>query len=313
MKILKKNSNATASGFKWGVLFSVFISLLNCPAHAQSDSSGVVPQKLWKIEGSFMINYNQSSFTNWVAGGNNQMGLASILKPSLRFDNGKWSWETNLDLRYGLQKNGSDKARKSDDVLRMGSKLGRQISKNWEFSGLYMLNTQLSASFDRDQQNRLLTTIMAPGYTNLSLGFNYSPDDKLSIYLTPINLRSTYVLNDSLSQAGEFEVVPGDRVHRRFGPAALIGYKDELFKNVIVDTKFGYFQDALDGFGDPVVNWDTILSLKVNKYLSTTLTFALFYDEQSKIDEKDEDGNVVGKVAKLQFKETLGVGFNVQW
>jgi hypothetical protein len=280
---------------------------------AQPDSSMVTAKNPWAFDGSFMINYNQSTFTNWVAGGSNQMGLSSIMTPNVRFDNGKWSWEIELDMRYGLQKNGSDRARKSDDILRVGSKLGRRISKKWEFSGLYTLNTQLSPSFDKDQQNRLLSTIMAPGYTNLSLGFNYGPNDKLSIYLTPVNLRSTYVLNDSLSQAGEFDVVPGDRVQRRFGPSALIGYKDELFNNVIVDTKFGYFQDALDGLGDPVINWDTMLSLKVNKYLSTTLTFALFYDEQSKTEEKDADGNVTKKVAKVQFKETLGVGFNIQW
>jgi hypothetical protein len=53
--------------------------------------------------------------------------------------------------------------------------------------------------------------------------------------------------------------------------------------------------------------------MKFNKYLSTAFTFTLFYDPDSKIDVKDPDGNVVGKIAKVQFKQTLGVGFDITW
>ena len=282
-------------------------------AFAQVDTSSIVPIKPWKFDGTYIINFNQSSFTNWVSGGQNQIGLSSILKPILVFDNNRWSWTIQADIRFGLLKVSTDRARKSDDVIRLESKLGRRISKKWKFSGIYMYNSQFMPSYDNDNSDRILSAFMAPAYTNLSLGFDNNPNSHLSIYLTPTNLRSTYVLNDSLSARGEFGVEPGSKVLLKLGPSALISYKDEVFKDFFLDTKLGYFQNVLDGLGDPVINWDAILTMKFNKYLSTTFTFTLFYDPDSKIDVKDPDGNVVGKIAKVQFKQTLGVGFDIAW
>lgn len=287
-------------------------SILNS-ASGQTDTISGGPKKPWKFGGTFVFNINESSFTNWVAGGENQLGLATILKPALDFDNKKWSWATDIDFRYGQQKIQSEKPRKNDDSFRFTTKLGRRISKNWKFSGLYTLSTQFFSTYDIDNESRLLSTFMAPGYTNLSLGFDYAPNAHLSIYLTPANIRSTYVLNDTLSARGDFGVTPGKKVLVNFGPAAYITYKDEVLKNVLVDTKFSYFQNVIGGPGDPVVNWDAIITMKINKYLSTSFTFTLFYDPDSKIDIKDALGNVTGSEARLQFKQTLGVGLNLNW
>jgi hypothetical protein len=283
------------------------------PAMEAIDSTTVPEAKFWTLDGSYIFNFTQSSFTNWVPGGENQIGFSTILKPKLVFDNGKWSWVFSMDMRYGLQKNAETKARKSDDVLQAESKFGRQIGKKWKFSGLYTYSTQFSPSYDLSQGKRLLSTILAPAYANLSLGFDYNPVKTLSIYMTPLSLRTTYVLNDSLANVGEFGVTPGDKVLRRVGPAVLLTYKDEVLKNIIMDTRLGVFQDTFRGNHAPVVNWDMILTLKVNKLISTTLTCSLFFDEDSKIEEKDDDGNISGKVAKIQFKQTLGVGFSITW
>ncbi|MDZ7608573.1 MAG: hypothetical protein U5K79_23985 [Cyclobacteriaceae bacterium] len=78
---------------------------------------------------------------------------------------------------------------------------------------------------------------MAPGYTNLGLGFDYKIKDKFSLYLSPINLRTTYVLSDSLALAGEFGIPSGKKTLRRLGPSAMISYKDEVLKNVTLDTE----------------------------------------------------------------------------
>jgi hypothetical protein len=277
----------------------------------QADSTASANKKLWKFDGTFAFTLNESSFTNWVSGGENQVSTTSIMKPVLEFDNNKWSWESSMDIRHGLQWIQSHKTKKSDDVFRFESKLGRRISKNWKFSGLYTFNTQFFPSYDGE---KLVSSFMAPAYTNLSLGFDYSPFKALSIYMTPCNLRSTYVLNDTISARGDFGVTPGTKTLVKFGPSFLLAFKDEVMKNILVDTKLGYFQDILDGrLADPVVNWDAVISLKVNKYIATTFTFAFFYDKNSTVDVKDENGVVTGKVAKLQFKQTFGFGLNYTW
>jgi hypothetical protein len=294
-----------------GISFLLLFMLLN-NSFAQVDSTILVP-KSWKFDGTFVFNINQSSFTNWVAGGENQVGITTIVKPVLLYDNNRWSWSVNADFRYGMQKLATDKARKSDDVIRVELKAGRRISKSWKFSLLYLFNSQLSPSYDIDNSNRLLSSFMAPAYTNVSFGFDYNPDSHLSIFVTPANFRLTYVLNDSLSHAGEFGVTPGKPVLVKFGPSSYITYKNEVLKNIFVDTKLGFFQNILDGLGDPVINWDAVLTMKINKYMSTSFTFTLLFDPDSMTDIKDDYGNVTGKAAKVQFKQTLGVGLNFNW
>jgi hypothetical protein len=71
--------------------------------------------------------------------------------------------------------------------------------------------------------------------------------------------------------------------------------------------------NLIDGLGNPVVNWDGIITMKINKYLATTFTFNLFYDPDSKANVYDESGQITGQAAKIQFKQTLGFGFNIKW
>jgi len=58
-------------------------------------------------------------------------------------------------------------------------------------------------------------------------------------------------------------------------------------------------------FGDVDINWDVMISMKINKYLSASLNTTLKYDNDIKT--FDDEGNQRG--AKIQFKEILGVGF----
>ena len=290
------------------------VALVSVPTDSvAADSLQAIPEKLWQFSGTAILTFNQSSFSNWVAGGNNQIGLITVLRPRLLFDNRKWSWFTQLDMRFGMQKVSNDRFSKSEDILRFESKLGRQISGLWSFSGIYTVNTQLAPSFNASKE-RLLSDFMAPGYTNLGLGFDYRRSKVFSLYLSPINMRTTYVLNDSLAQAGEFGVSPGSRVLRRLGPSVLISYKNMIWENVSLDTQLGWFQDLYDRkLLDPVINFDGIVKMQVNKLLAVTLICSLFYDENSKIEVKDEAGNVVDRAAKIQLKQTLGVGLNLRW
>jgi hypothetical protein len=284
--------------------------MISATSSAQTDTTAVEQEGPWKIDGTFSFNLNESTYSNWVAGGKNQLSTLTIIKPLLTFDNHKWQWITELDVRHGMQKVEENKPTKSHDVLKFETKLGRRISEKWNFSGFYSLNTQGRPSYDNEI---LKSTFMSPGYTNLNLGFDFLGVKDMSIYLSPANLRSTYVLNDTLSAQGKFGVNPGSFVLFKFGPSFLLTYKGELFKNVLVDTKLGYFQNILDGLGDPIVNLDGIISIKLNKYFATIFTIGVFYDEDSKADVKDDAGNVTGQKAYVQFKQSFGFGINYNW
>ena len=57
-------------------------------------------------------------------------------------------------------------------------------------------------------------------------------------------------------------------------------------------------------FGNIDVNWDMMIAFKINKFLTTTLTTNLIYDDDIKT--RESEGNKQG--AKVQFREVLGFG-----
>jgi hypothetical protein len=120
------------------------------------------------------------------------------------------------------------------------------LSKYWKFSSLYTINTQARSGYEGD---KLVTAFMAPCYTNLSLGFDYNPAKSLSIYITPANIHSTYVLNDTISARGDFGVTPGKKALVKFGPSIYITYKDEILKNILLDNQSRVFSKRIGWTG----------------------------------------------------------------
>ena len=64
--------------------------------------------------------------------------------------------------------------------------------------------------------------------------------------------------------------------------------------------------DLFSNYENPTfidVNWDTMISLKVNEYITTSLGLTVIYDHDIKI----QDGDNIGP--RTQFRQIFGVGF----
>jgi len=287
------------------LLFTGFIITKN--AYSQDEAAVSDTIKDWNIGGLISFNFSQSSFNNWVAGGDNSVGLSLFYKPFANYNKGKISWENSLDIRYGKNKIGKDPWRKSDDLLELNTKLGIAASKHWNYAALLNFRTQFDDGYASIEQTELVSKFMAPGYLSVALGMDYKPNDKLSLFLSPLTSRTTFVLDDLLSARGDYGVTPGESSFSQLGPSAIFSYKDEVMKNVIIDSKMNAMYEYAS---DPkfVFLWDFILGLKVNKYLTTTLTTGLIYDENILFDVSDGAGNVVSQEKRIQFKEVLAIG-----
>ena len=114
----------------------------------------------------------------------------------------------------------------------------------------------------------------------------------------------TFVFDKKLSDAGAFGVTPGKKVLAELGALAVANYKRKLAENINLVTKLTLFTSYDKNFGNIDVNWDMMIAFKINKFLSTTLTTNLVYDDNIKT--RDDQGNIRG--AKVQFREVLGLG-----
>lgn len=266
--------------------------------------------RYWKINGSTSLNFSQVSLSNWSEGGDGSVSGAFLFGVNANNKKNKHYWDNSFSLEYGMTKNNSETLRKSIDQIYLSSKYGYEIGKPWYLSVLFDFKTQMTKGFNYPNDKNYISKLMAPGYMNYALGFDYKPNDNLSLMISPVSTKFTFVTDDSLSRAGAFGVSPGKSFRAEFGAYLKFVYvKKSLVKNVDFQTRLDLFSNYLKNPQNVDVNWNMKFDLKINKYLATTFETTLKYDD----DTKYIDGNRVTHGARTQIKQFLGVGLTYKF
>ena len=272
--------------------------------------------KGWKKGGVIGLNLAQTSLTNWAAGGQNSFAMNGLLSVFANYKKGKNAWDNSLDLGYGvLQQQGAKYVKKTDDKIDFLSKYGREAFKNFYYATLLNFKTQMDVGYNypNDTTRNKISNIFAPAYFVGALGIDYKPNAYLSIFAAPFTGKVTIVNDKSLSDAGAFGVDKGKTTKSEFGGYVRMIYskndfKNEFMKNVSFTTKIDLFSNYLEDPQNIVVNWETQIALKINKYISVNFNTQVIYDDKIKIADK----NNVSK-PRIQFKEILGIGFSYKF
>lgn len=258
---------------------------------------------LWKVTGVTSLNFSQLALSNWAAGGDNSLAGNALLKLSADLQDTLHHWDNDLTLGFGLIRQGSDPTRKSDDQIILSSKYGYRASGKWYYSALLNFRTQFANGYDNpgDEDRKVISNFMAPGYLNISAGMDYIPSEHFSMFISPVAGKLTFVMDDSLSAKGSFGVDPDKTFRGEFGGYVKFTFKKEILKNVLLDTRLDLFTNYLENPEKVDVNWDLVLNFKVNEYISASLITQLIYDYDIKFGpDADED--------RVQFKELFGIG-----
>lgn len=271
--------------------------------YAQTDDKGY-QEGAWVLKGVTGLNMSQTAMANWSAGGENSIAGNAYLNASLTHKKGNWLWVTNMVLDYGLSKTKSQGMRKSSDKIGLSTQLGYSTDNVWFYTLMGDLNTQFAKGYDYPDKEHQISNFFAPAYSNIALGMEWRPKSNYSLLLSPVSTKMTFVTDDYLSDLGAFGVDPGD--HFKIEGGAFVKARAELpvMENVNLITTADFFTSYSKDFGNIDVNWDVLISMKINKVLSATINTTLKYDN----DVKTFDDNGVKKGAKVQFKEVLGIG-----
>ena len=271
--------------------------------YAQTDDKGY-QEGAWVLKGVTGLNMSQTAMANWSAGGENSIAGNAYLNASLTHKKGNWLWVTNMVLDYGLSKTKSQGMRKSSDKIGLSTQLGYSTDNVWFYTLMGDLNTQFAKGYDYPDKEHQISNFFAPAYSNIALGMEWRPKSNYSLLLSPVSTKMTFVPDDYLSDLGAFGVDPGD--HFKIEGGAFVKARAELpvMENVNLITTADFFTPYSKDFGNIDVNWDVLISMKINKVLSATINTTLKYDN----DVKTFDDNGVKKGAKVQFKEVLGIG-----
>ena len=278
----------------------------------------------WKTNGMFSTNFTQTSFSNWASGGQNSVSVGLLFNYNALYRKKKAVWENHLDLAYGSLKQGGRKAWwKTDDNIDFVSKYGRKIKKSWYYGGLLNFKSQFADGYDYPNDSTKISSLFAPAYLLAAAGFDYNKSKNFSVFIAPFTARMIFVMDPLLANQGAFGVepavvdtagnviTPGKTFRLESGGYIRVFHSVDVMENVTLQNKVWLFSNYLDHPENIDISWEMLLKMKVNKYITATLSTHLLYDDNIKVAVDDnKDGVIDAYGPRLQFKEVLGIGLS---
>ena len=88
----------------------------------------------WTKKGTFTLLFNQASFSNWIAGGENAVSGTVSINYDFNYKRGNWAWDNKIITKYGISNISGTGSRKTDDQFEFNSLVSKKTSTNWSYS-----------------------------------------------------------------------------------------------------------------------------------------------------------------------------------
>ncbi|MBL0357473.1 MAG: DUF3078 domain-containing protein [Chitinophagaceae bacterium] len=253
----------------------------------------------WKKSGSFILNVNQGSLSNWAGGGEqNTMGINAIFNYGINFRKGKSTWDNYFDLALGFQNATSfNRFRKTDDRIDITSKYGYQVSKHWYAAALVNFNSQALTGYDYGADTKI-SNFLAPGKLLFSLGMDFRPNNDFSVFISPATTRWILKKDDDFYALNLFGVPAGKKSYNELGAYLTAKYTRPITTWATYTGRLDLFSNYKRNPQNVDVFFTNLLVLKFNKWLGSTISVDLVYDDDV--------------ISKLQLKEILGLGLTLK-
>lgn len=268
------------------------------PYHIMNSPS----EQRWYIYGENSLMMNQAAYSNWNAGGANNIGLNAKVNYSFIYKNRRHYIDNNLQLRYGMVATKGQASKKTDDYIQFYSNYGYDLKNNFYLSAGLRLTTQFSYGYnykntpDPEASDRV-SSFMAPGYLDVGLGISYNPSENLQIIFRPATGRFTFVLDPDLQKAGNYGLEhDGQNLRTEFGALLNISYQLDITEGLSYTSRLNLFSNYSNHPERVDLTYDGSLNIRFNKYIKTNVSVNLIYDHD--------------QLQRLQLRETLGVGFS---
>ena len=263
----------------------------------------------WTKGGEATLLFNQTSFSEWVSGGENSISLSFHADYDLNYEKNGWKWDTKFLGDFGLTKiSGSKFLRKTNDRFDLQSLLGKSFSERWSYSTVFGVKTQFAKGFtygendDGNEIKTLKTQFFSPVYIQLGVGLYWKKDDKLWVNIAPFTQRLTLVSRKftmNLTDGKEYFGVKKGENHRfELGASVSAFYSFSPMENLELEQRLGLYSDYLGKAENVDLDYLISAKMKVNEKISTNLIIQLVYDDNA--------------VQKLQTRQIFGIGVNIK-
>ena len=250
--------------------------------------------KEWTVDGRFTFLFNQASFTNWTAGGENNVAGNIGVNYDFNFRNKKIKWDNKIIAVYGSSHVSNQGYRKTDDRFEYNSVLALKTTKRWYFSFFTNLITQFSRGFDYGQDpKKEVSSVFSPAYLGFGPGILWRKNENMRVNIAPATSRFTFV---SKPFSGQYGVLEGKTSTYGLGFNMSAFLKFQLMEELTMENIIALYSNYLRNPQNVDVNYQINFLISVNKYLSTNLTLHVIADNNAS--------------RRVQFREVFGLGLN---
>lgn len=274
-------------------LFICFLILFSVmAAHAQDTTA---TQFGWKKEAVGNLSFTQTSFDNWVQGGENAVAWQADVNAKFIDDREKFNWSNTGKVSFGRIKVGGAESRKAADEIKLESvltyKLGVYVNPYIAATGL----TQIATGYIYTATTKTaISAFMDPGYFTQSFGVGYSPVAEFKSRLGAA-LKETFTKDYPIPYADDPKTKTVEKTKIEVGAESVTDFSKKLSANIIWTSKLELFSN-LKQANEIDVNFDNIFSAKVSTYINVALNVKLFYDRDIS--------------RKRQLKQVLSLGMS---
>jgi len=273
----------------------------------------VKPKQIYWIkngEHSLQIAQNYIS-DNWSKGGNSSYYVRNNHRFTLDYKKDKVSFTNTWEWKLGLQSSSGDTLRDvniNDDLFRMYNVFGYKAFDNWSYSSTLDSKTQLFNTYPLNS-NVIKTSFLSPLYVNFGVGMSYNLDKKfkdnitkklkLSLDISALSLDYRYVGNDKVDGT-KFGLKEGRSSQTDYG--CKVNAKLDFAFNSFVSwySEFYYFTT----YERVESEFQNKFNFLLNRYLSTTMSLHLRFDDNVPKDDK---------LGYFQVNEIVSFGLNYKW
>lgn len=277
--------------------------------HAQETNDEVITttqsiDSTWTTKGNASFLFNQSTFNNWLAGGENNISGTAGINYDVNYKKEDWTWDNKFIASYGLVKTKTSAfAKKTDDRLEINSLLGKKASGEWSYSGFLNFKTQFTKGYEygKDDLGREIrteyTNFLSPAYLLVGPGMLWKKNDNLKVNLSPLTSKFTFVDADrTLPNEAYFGVEEGESMRYELGFNASAYYKFAVVANVTFENILNLYSNYLEDPQNVDLDYQLNVVMKINKFLSTNISFQTIYDDNA--------------YQGFQIRQIFGVGAN---
>ncbi len=281
----------------------------------------VIKVNPWKLGGLGSVNLTEGVISNWAEGGENSVSMLLLLNSFANYNKKKHHWNNTFRMKYGLLKSGKSKGlRKNEDSWEIDSRYGLKASKRWYYSAAFNLKSQFANGYKYPNDSVPISKLFAPGYLHISLGMDYRPNKKISVLVSPLTWKSSFVLDTASIDPTRYGVQSGKRARNDVGAYVKTFIRYDFSKTMYMTHRINLFSQYNRNPQNIDVDWEMAFIVKLGPFFNINLYTHMIYDDDIKLPVYDSEGEPVlgpdGKQKRspgLQFKQYLNIGFRYKF